>query len=126
MGYGQHAILFLNFPTITKFMKFDQQKHREQRRKLTGDQLKFLSSYSIFFRPEKYDGEVEEYAGWVAYHDGVLHICILAEQFIGEGKLKPEVEELLERGEYRKPHCLYMVNSDEDMKLIRGMVPAKF
>lgn len=91
------------------------------------DRLKSLSSYSIFFRPEKYGGEVKEYVGWVERSSNdVLRIYILAEQFIGKGRLRPEVEERLMREEYKRYHCLHMVNSDDDIELVHGPMPAKF
>ncbi|MBL7117848.1 MAG: hypothetical protein ISS94_03590 [Candidatus Syntrophoarchaeum sp.] len=101
-------------------MKSVQQGHR-----LTNDQLKEITRYSIFFEPKEFGGEVKEYIGWVERRNDISQICVIAEQFTAEGILKPEVESVLAQREYKNPYCLYMVSSDDDMKLVHGVMPAK-
>lgn len=89
------------------------------------EQIKNMSKHDIFFKSEEHE-MVEEYAGWAQHgSNDLLRLYILAEQFVGRGKLRPEVEARLNKWEYRFQHCIYMVCSETEIELVCGPTPAK-
>ena len=76
-------------------------------------------AYVIYFKPSKYEGEVEEFIGYIDdLPTGYVHLYILAEHYSDDG-LRPDIKSELEKILSSVPFVRnYVINSD-DTKLIK-------
>lgn len=86
--------------------------------KLNPSQLNEVVRWSIFYRPEEFNGNIREYIGWIEKHIDRFSVCVLDVHFDENNLLDREVSGQVERECGNMPYALYRVDA-EDIELVQ-------